>query len=519
LKTLLIVAVRGMSGALQPWQQLERALSERGVFAGKAVRWHHFDRQIGPFSRVSLDSLALELDAQLAQEWQSSGPFDEIILTGHSLGALVVRKAWLNAIDPGQHRDYTGQPWGKAVSRFVLFAGVSRGVDMERPLYRKAFGRFVDLLPGRFTSEDCFRGSAFITNLRISWIRQISAMRADERPVMVQLLGTRDGIVNHDDSIDLDAFPDAPPRRIAGATHDDLHMIEGREDREGRLAIIASAFTSAAPAAPTLGEPRRVLMIVHGIRASRTDDWVQNAVDIVKDRWPEVITKTPTYGYLSALRFALPSVRRRYGRHFRDFYTETIASHRGATVSALCHSNGSYTLGRCLDEFDAIKLDRVVLAGSVLPATYNWTKLLHYPARISAIRNDCGSRDYPVALLCSALRGLGMNDVGTGGFDGFRGSVVDEVRFHPGGHGAMLNKANLNSMLSFLLDGQGTRPDGLVPEEAKVRRLSRLMPYLAMAIVATVLAGALFVGFAWGWLAAAAILAALLLVFIALDVI
>jgi hypothetical protein len=183
-------------------------------------------------------------------------------------------------------------------------------------------------------------------------MRYLATVPVDTRPFAVQFLGTKDGILSRTDSIDLDAFPDTPPVYISGAGHGDLHYLDAVSDREGRLALFIKAFTqergNGPPINPDAYRDHRILMIVHGIRASTNDDWVQRVVQIVKARWPDVRADRPTYLYLSALRFALPTVRTRYARYFRDFYTEEIARYRRARISILCHSNGTYSVGQCL---------------------------------------------------------------------------------------------------------------------------------------------------------------------------
>jgi len=56
-----------------------------------------------------------------------------------------------------------------------------------------------------WVAYDVLRGSTFITNLRIAWIREINAL--PRPPIMVQFLGTADGLVTEDDSRDCDRFP------------------------------------------------------------------------------------------------------------------------------------------------------------------------------------------------------------------------------------------------------------------------------------------------------------------------
>jgi len=517
---ILIVSVPGLNGTSQPWQKLEEAFKARDVFPNAEVNWLHYGL-ISFFSRRSLAHIARDLDARINQEWEKNDGYDRVILTGASMGALIARKAWLNAVDKEQGTDYTGSAWGAKVERFVLFAGLSRGVDVDKPWWWRIYARQIDLIPGRFTFEDCFRGSGFITDLRISWIRLINRL-GDKAPMMLQLLGSDDWIVTKEDSIDLDVFPDTPPITVPDAAHHNAHWIERVKDPEGRLKLIIRQFQRElgreSVVQSNVREKRRVLMVVHGIRASKTDGWVEQTKQIVAQRWPDVVVWTPTYGYLSALRFAIPWIRRRYARNFCDYYTEVIAKHRNASVSVICHSNGTYALGQSLRKFNAIRLDRIALAASVLPPEFEWTKLCN-STRVSAVRSDSACRDYPVAVLCNALRGLGMRDVGPGGFDGFGGNTVEEVRYYNGGHSSMLVQSNLESMLEFLMDGSVAKPNAtLISDPGLTRNISRAAVLLAWPLVLLLLAGIAFGTLTWGWWVLVSAVVALALGLFVLDI-
>lgn len=517
---ILIVSVPGLNGSSERWKKLEDAFNQRNVFPGAEVNWLHYGAT-SLVCRRGLAEISSDLDASINQEWEKKQGFDRVIMAGASAGALIARKAWLNAADKDQGADYTASPWGGRVERFVLFAGLSRGVNVDQSWWLRMYLREIERLPGRFSFEDCFRGSAFITDLRISWIRFITRL-GDQAPMMLQLIGSRDDIVTKEDSIDLDVFPNTPPVTIPDASHHNSHWIERVKDPEGRLSLIIRQF-QREPQRPSITEAeaykeRRVLLAVHGIRASRTDDWVKLTEEIVGRRWPDVVVRTPTYGYLSALRFAVPHIRRRYARYFRDFYTEVIAEHRNAKVSVICHSNGTYALGRSLSEFKAIWLDRIALAASVLPPDYDWAAL-RKAGRISEVRSDSACRDYPVAVLCRALRSLGMRDVGPGGFDGFTGAAVKEIRYHDGGHGSMLGQANLESMLAFLLDHD--TPPASVPLHGNpviTRRYSRAAAIFAPLLVIAILSAVVYGTMNFGLLFAAIALALLALCFIVLDI-
>ena len=523
LKKLLVVAVPGMYGIATPWKRIEDEFLRLNVFTDREVTWCFFPHGVKALSRTRLDDVARNLGAEISQRWQHDHGYDEVILVGHSIGALLARKAWLDSIDSRQGNEYAPASWGVAVSRFVLFAGLSRGVDMETSLGRRIFSRALEFLPGRFSSEDVHRGSVFITNLRISWMRLMAELPSEARPVCVQLLGTRDTVVAREDSIDVDVFPTSRTISIPNASHGDLHLLGGKDGMEGRIDVFVSAFTSTLAAGSRAAvidstPNQRILMVVHGIRATRTDEWLKYSKKIAKENWPDVKVVTPTYGFLSAFRFVIPSVRKRYARFFRDFYTEVICRNRDARIYVLCHSNGTYALGHCLQEFQAISVERVALAGSVLPTDYPWSSLIDRK-QVLSVRNDCASRDFPVALLCSALRGLGMRDIGTGGFNGFFGGAVEEVRYHPGGHGAMLKESNLDSMLRYLLnDEEAGEPVKLIDDVPKMRRLSRAMPLLTVVLVATAVFGVSVGVSAHGWWFATSLILIVAFVFVFLDI-
>jgi hypothetical protein len=90
--------------------------------------------------------------------------------------------------------------------------------------------------------------------------------------------------------------------------------------------------------------------------------------------------------------------------------------------------------------------------------------------------------------------------VGPGGFAGFNGSAVKEVRYHKGGHGAMLVPANLESMLGFILDGKAPEQNPALISEARwMGRLSRAALLLAPLIMAGTVVGIVYGTLTWGW--------------------
>ena len=104
------------------------------------------------------------------------------------------------------------------------------------------------------------------------------------------------------------------------------------------------------------------------------------------------------------------------------------------------------------------------------------------------IWNHRSQRDVPVAVLCAALRGLGMRDIGTAGYDGFETiPEIHECYYHSGGHSAALEKTSLPSLIAHLAEKES--PLCEPHQEALewfslVSRASVLLPYIAALLIA-----------------------------------
>lgn len=196
-------------------------------------------------------------------------------------------------------------------------------------------------------------------------------------------------------------------------------------------------------------------------------------------------------------RFTLPTVRSRNIAVFQDWYTEVLAEHPTAEFSIIAHSNGTYILGHSLLATPGMRFVNVALAGSVLPRNF-WLRFgERLGQQVGRIRNDRADRDWPVALLCSALRGLFMRDIGTGGFAGFNGDATHEVAYHRGGHGEALKPDHHRSLVDFVFGHDVVEPDGLRTQPGIFRQLSNAAPYAA-ALGGLVALGALASFIFWG---------------------
>ena len=478
----LIVLAPGLNTSIDEWKELKDRLNQEKNLIGSI--WLDFKYKNKLYSRGNPQHIAIELRALIDQKWKAIGPFDDVILVGHSVGGLLIREAYL--LGCGVGGDFSQKSdWVQSVSRIILFAGVNRGVDTTKRWQLIIGGWLGRWFPPyrNLIVWHIFRGSDFITNLRIRWIRQFAAL-GKLGPVVIQLLGTRDDLVSRDDSVDIEQFPSAYYIEIPGAGHADLHHLTGVFESEERYALLCEGFVKKAPSFgenKTISGSEQVIFILHGIRANNKT-WVEQITTYIQNRWPGVKVISPQYKFVSALQFANPMTRRRNLRWFQDAYSEALAQNPHARLSFIGHSNGTYLFGESLRSIPGMQFERAVLVGSVLPTDYEWNERVD-KGQIKSLRIDNSCHDYPVGWLCSALQGMLMKDVGTGGYDGFiqptDPSKKTEFCWYKGGHSAPLDLINLPSLAEYAVEGIITKPVLIHPEIPWFSIVSRALRVLA----------------------------------------
>jgi pimeloyl-ACP methyl ester carboxylesterase len=521
MKRLVIVAT-GLDGSPKKWQPLLARLREEEAFIGSDwLIFHHCGfwnlRAFRKYFTHSIATMALDLNAKVEAYCVAAGqPYDEIICIGHSFGGLIVRQAYLVSAGAYPGTAKSTILWTDKVSRFVLLASTNRGFEPNNFL-SLAVVNFAAAIGGLPIFKDTVQGAAFITNLRISWIRYMASLKGQE-PVMIQLLGTQDGVVKREDSIDLQQFPNGLQLDMPEANHDNLYRPQGedtvsQEEWEQRYQLLRWAILQCDPQQPaqipsalqqyvtpaptTSATTTATVFIVHGIRDGNSG-WAGQLEDQINQSAPGKCTVIrSTYGYFSAFNFLFPWLRHQNIRWFQDQYSYHFALNPAAECYFIGHSNGTFILGESLKRVSAMQFKRIYLAGSVLPCEYPWQARFDL-AQVETLRNDRSCWDWPVGILCSGLRGLGMKDIGTGGFDGFHfdDDRTEEVYYYPGGHGEPLVKENLSNILAFILDGDRRHPTHLLELtqiSAKFQWISRAAPYFAPCLLLIVL------GVLWLW--------------------
>ena len=543
----LVVLIPGMGSTYRDWKTLitriqqdpgnpvEQDDAPKLSYGSGEAHWMSFEHGIKVTTLGqrdlaqpgNLETLSRQLRNLIHEQWVKYGKYEDVVLIGHSMGGLLARRVYLLAAGavPGQE----SSPWGKQVSRIMLFAAVNRGFRLDSlPPFQRLIAQIGMMFSRRiFYSEDVLCGSDFITNLRIDWIRHFRAIekRQPERlkgttgpqtrvPLVVQFLGDQEELITSEDNKDILAFPNGHYRSVACGNHGNLFRLEPdiAPDPDARYLILREPFFSELSAMDTDDNCRpkespikQIVMILHGIRADRVDDWVgQIGKAIAKRDSSTTLVSAPGYGYFTALRFALPAERRRHIPTFRDEYTELLAEHPEAKFSIIAHSNGTYMLGRSLRKTPGMRFENIVLAGSALPEDYDWEELMDLNAshlrQVGRVMNERSSRDWPIALLCNMLNGLpwkSMKDIGRGGYAGFRGDKVIEVAYHQGDHGRALKEDNQDRLVAFAF-GEDPPTITLPRDPGLFFRLSNFFHHIGLTLILGILAVILLISF-WGW--------------------
>ncbi|MGY1724732.1 esterase/lipase family protein [Blastococcus sp. SYSU DS0533] len=465
----LLVYVPGLATASRSAELLRQVGADLGP--GWQVRvWPH---GLTPLGSQRMEDAAHRLAVQVRTWAGDNGagrPVDRILLVGHSLGGLLVRHAFL--LDAGlAGAGSAAHPWTSKVARMVLLAAPNAGFRTSRlPLVMRGPYALAAAV-GRLTAEDLQWGSPYLTELRLRWV---NAFRTPAPPavLVVQVLGDRDDLVTREDSLDIEYMAGAMRIDVPGADHSSLVDVTDDPERYGilRHALLGELDTELLRAEDTSDAP--VYVVLHGIRTSRYATWVGELTSRLSRPVAEPgsrppVVWAPSYGYFSAIDFALPFTRSRNLRRFLEWYGQVHVVHHGSPRHFTGHSNGTYLLGRALVAVPALYFDRIYLAGSVLPREYPWTEVVGRGQVTDLVLNDRATHDMPVGWLCAALRGLGMRDVGTAGVDGFDdrpARVVEQPGAYRGNHGAALQPDVLPHVSDFLVDGRrGPDPGGVSP--------------------------------------------------------
>ena len=441
--------------------------------------------------KTSIAESAVDLRARVDQQFLLSGPYLAVILVGISIGGIVVRHAYLQSWGTYANIPLSSTRWGHLVSRIVLVASPNRGIGLDPfpALLRGSIRSVLKFIPTTRYLVDLLTGSDFLTDLKIRWIERFSLRSYPNVPLVVHVLPALSGFVTRASMIDESQFPGAIYLDVPGMNAEQMQIPKRYLEESGLFGLLHSAVFSDR-LQPTLNrsnseDAERVVFVLHGIRADNTG-WVSQISNKLKGTSKTIEVVTATYGYYSLLRFPFALARRRNVRWFQDLYSYNFARYPKAKFSFIGHSYGTYILGQSMARVPAMRFERILLVGSVLPREYRWSDRID-AGQVQEIRNDRSASDIPVKVLCSALHAFGR-DVGTGGVDGFDEGRCREVFFYKGNHSRPLDRDNLGNLADYILTGKLTKPSELVQEISPVLGIvARLAPALAIVIVCAML--------------------------------
>ena len=408
-KDHLFVLVPGMGGSPKSLFPLKALVGSK--FHIPEQSWVEFSYKAAQYSNRDCHELARSLSLLIDREYSKRPePKPRIVIIAHSMGTAIARRAFLDAMGYGS-KNLPQYEWQNHVERIVLAGAIGRGIDFDtmRSRWRrifKAFSRLGAWIGVGGTGLQMLRGSPFISQLRMDWIRY--NQKEARRPCVYHLLGTADEISTRDDVIDVDQFDNVRTIDVE-ARHNDIIM----PNKDTSYHLLA-AFGEFAPC-PRLPESGHdtVIFLLHGIRDSKScfANLAGNIERGSQNKNNRVRIVMPGYKRFSLLDFLSKKELRKVTAWFADQYTQELARNPNAVFHFAGHSNGTRVLGLAVDELPRMAFENVYLAASPLPQNYDWTNKKS-DGQVKKVRNDRGNADWPVGVIAKALGRLGFGNIG-----------------------------------------------------------------------------------------------------------
>jgi hypothetical protein len=160
---------------------------------------------------------------------------------------------------------------------------------------------------------------------------------------------------------------------------------------------------------PTRYDPPMVIT-AHGIRTYA--EWQLILAETLSNH--RIRFRSYRYGYFNLLRYLSRRSRDAQVRKFLEFYQRLVSENKDMLrpddplkrPSVIAHSFGTFIVANCLYRHEEIKIDKLILLGSVLPIGFEW-QLLFARGQVNFVRNEKGLRDIPVQLTRYAVPGTG----------------------------------------------------------------------------------------------------------------
>ena len=308
-----------------------------------------------PSSRWSNENplgIAKKCVDEIQSEFESApeSGYEEVVLIGHSIGALLARKICL--IAHGICSDFSAEIpvtpvrriWANKVKRLVLLAGMSRGWRLwPRNQYTSRIrwmARGLQLAVASVLGQGrlvraAHRGSPFVVNLRLDWLALINGDYPKETApdLVVQIAALHDTVVHPSDHIDLRAGQNFRYLSVEGTSHEALVQFNDAEHGAERkrkflyaLSTRPEEFVSEwnTGVDPPNSKVVQVVLLAHGIRDY--GKWQEDLRDQLQagaaKRRLVIETSILNYGYLPLLPFLFGIGRTIHIERLMDRYAE-----------------------------------------------------------------------------------------------------------------------------------------------------------------------------------------------------
>jgi hypothetical protein len=429
--------------------------------------------------------------------------YPKVTLVGHSIAALLVRKAVLFAsqgfgIDRSGYEGSVAQvdaPWRKRLDRIVLLAGINGGWSRKTNIWVAMGAAALNYMGvGQFLL-DLERGEPFVENLRSEWLDLMRNPHGQYAPEVVQLLGSNDWAVPEDNELDLSATVDGRInpgyifQTMEASGHVSVLDMVTTTNQELRLqARRAAQFTDAlalpwddltanglsrivrenGDAIAIQAKVKSIVLTYHGLRDNQA--WNESpdlALATLFGSRADVLISRESPPFVPRFSFLFDIFGRREAsvRWLSEKMVRLKAEYPDAKVSIIAHSQGSYAAGTLAQRFGALPFENIVLAGSLLPHAFPWGPIIK-SGGVKRVVNLRARADIVSGILASAfqfmpryvplLGRLRLFQIGDSGFSGFAwiNNDMGEVASLDGGHDFFLeSRKAIRFAIAFALQG------------------------------------------------------------------
>src|SRR5437868_11064609 len=178
----LIVLVHGYVANRERLADVEKVIKEQ--FPNADLLKPRYKSLISDTACDIASYMEASIQDRFDEQTKNGQPYEKIILIAHSMGCLLLRKAYVYGCgrreDHPNSQNYNRHEWVEKVDRIVLIACMNRGWCLDKKPKNLGWLRYVVLkFLNMFLSffscsrflKSLERGTPFVANLRLQWIR------------------------------------------------------------------------------------------------------------------------------------------------------------------------------------------------------------------------------------------------------------------------------------------------------------------------------------------------------------